>query len=353
MNEDRFNPDMLRLARDRREMTQAELARASGVTQALISKMEHGFVAQPSDDVLQKLASTLQCPVRFFVQRERLVGLPHFHLRERAKMPSKPLARLSAMVNINRQHITKLLRSYDLAVAKPIPQLDLDTTGLTPEKVAERVRAYWMLPRGPVSNVVELVEEAGGIVILSRFGTALLSGMSFRSEGLPPIFLMNQEVPGDRFRVSLAQELGHIIMHTIPDEDAKMQEEARRFAIELLMPSSDIKPYLIEARLTILSRVKSLWKVPVRDLINRAKELKLITDSQYKSLTGQYKKAFSTGEPIDVPIEQPSRLRDIIAYHRDRLGYTAQEMADLLSVTLTEVEGTYSGKTGIRLVVSN
>lgn len=46
-----------------------------------------------------------------------------------------------------------------------------------------------MLPRGPVSNLVELIEEAGGIVIIARFGTSLLDGLSFRTEGLPPLFL--------------------------------------------------------------------------------------------------------------------------------------------------------------------
>jgi len=255
MNDRPFNPEMLRLARDRHALTQAELARASGVTQALISKLEHGFVSEPSAETAAQLASALRCSPAFFYEPGRSVGFPHFHRRERSKLTAKPLARIGAIINIQRQHIAKLMRSYEIEAVKPIPQIDLDESGLTPEKVAERLRAYWMLPRGPVPNVVELIEEAGGIVILARFGTALLEGISFRSEGLPPLFFMNKEVPGDFFRFSLAHELGHIVMHTVPDDDEKMAEEAHRFAAAFLMPAGDIKPYLANAKMSALGRV--------------------------------------------------------------------------------------------------
>ena len=278
MNDRPFNPEMLRLARDRHALTQAELARASGVTQALISKLEHGFVSEPSAETAAQLASALRCSPAFFYEPGRSVGFPHFHRRERSKLTAKPLARIGAIINIQRQHIAKLMRSYEIEAVKPIPQIDLDESGLTPEKVAERLRAYWMLPRGPVPNVVELIEEAGGIVILARFGTALLEGISFRSEGLPPLFFMNKEVPGDFFRFSLAHELGHIVMHTVPDDDEKMAEEAHRFAAAFLMPAGDIKPYLANAKMSALGRVKAYWKLPIRSLVERTHELKLITD---------------------------------------------------------------------------
>lgn len=353
MSERCFNPHMLRLARDRRGVTQDDLAKRSGVTQALISKLEHGLVVQPSQDVAERLAAALGCAVAFLYEPGRMVGLPHFHQRERAKLAAKPLARIGAIINIQRQHIAKLMRSYEIEAAKPIPQIDLDESGLTPEKVAERLRAYWMLPRGPVGNVVELIEAAGGIVILARFGTALLAGISFRSEGLPPLFFMNKEMPGDRFRLSLARELGHVVMHTVPDDDEKMEAEAHRFAAAFMMPASDIKPYLAGAKLSALGRVKAYWKLPIKALIERTHELKLITDYQFKSLRNQYTKAFEAGEPVDVPLERPARLRKIVEYHRDRLGYSAQDLAALLAANVEDVETAYFDRPAIRLVASN
>lgn len=334
-------------------MTQAELAKAAGVTQALVSKLEHGLITQPSDEVLDGFAIALGFPAAYFRQRDRAIGLPAYHQRQRLKLGAKPLARIGAIINIRRQHVLRLMRSYEFDIAKPIPQIDLVETGLTPEKVAERLRAYWLLPRGPVPSVVDTIEQAGGIVVLTSFHTALLQGISFRSEGLPPLFFMNRDVTGDEFRYALAHELGHIVMHTVPEEDAVMEEQARRFAAAFLMPATDIKPYLIEPKLSSLGRVKAYWRVSIRSLIERARDLKLVTDHQFKTLSAQYNKAFKTGEPHEIETEKPWRMAEIVRYHREELGYSLTDLASLLVAREADIERAYLPRQGLRLVVSN
>ena len=256
-------------------------------------------------------------------------------------------------MNIRRQHVAKLLRSYEVEALRPIPQIDLDERGITPERVAEQLREYWMIPRGPVRNVVEIVEEAGGVVILAKFGTALLDGISFRTDGLPPLFFMNKDAPGDRFRLSLAQELGHIVLHTIPDDDAKMDDEARRFATAFMMPAKDIKPYLNAPSLSSLTKVKAFWKISIGDLINRTYDLKLITPSQHRAILGEYKKLSRTGEPLPLELEQPGRLKDMVRHHKEALGYSVSDLAKLLCLLPSDVEQHYSEvRPGLRLVVS-
>jgi Zn-dependent peptidase ImmA (M78 family)/DNA-binding XRE family transcriptional regulator len=353
VNEPRFNPEMLKLAREVREFTQADLAKNAEVTQALVSKIENGLINNPSDDVIQHLAEAVRFPSGFFYQKFRVLGLPHFHYRKRAKLGSKVLTHIGAIINIRFQHISKLLRSYERPVEKPIPQYDLDETGLSPEKVADRLRGYWMISRGPISNLVELIEAAGGIVVLCRFGTNHLDGISFRSEGLPPLFFMNRDVPGDRFRFSLAHELGHMIMHSIPADDDKMEDEAHRFAASFLMPSAEIKPYLTVPKLSAFNRVKAYWKVSIKSLIKRAHDLSLITDNQYRWLNVQYTKAFRTGEPVHIELEKPSALRGMVQYHLYELRYTIHELAEFLSVNKEDLERAYVEKPGLRLVVSN
>lgn len=349
MSDTKFNRDMLALARDVRELTQEELARASGVSQSLISKAEHGLL-DPSGEALEKLAGTLGFPKEFFEQKDRRIGLPHFHARQRARVPAKSLARIEAMINIRRQHVGRLLRSFEVSAAKPIPQIDLDEKGLTPELVATRLREYWLLPRGPVASVTEIVENAGGIVILSRFGTDLLDGLSIRSDGLPPLFFMNRDVPGERFRMSLAKELGHVVMHGIPDDDETMEMQARRFATAFLLPAQDVRPYLSDAKITNLARVKAFWHVSIKDLIERAFELKLMTDYQYKNITGQYNKTYKDSEPVPVPMETPERLQDIVRYHLKDLNYSVQELAKLLCVREDYVQQAYLGRPRLRVI---
>jgi Zn-dependent peptidase ImmA (M78 family) len=224
---------------------------------------------------------------------------------------------------------------------------------MTPEKAAERLRAYWMVPKGPVGDLVGLIEAGGGIVVLASFGTGLLDGISFRSEGMPPLFFMNKDVPGERFRFSLAHELGHMVMHTIPDDDEKMEGEAHRFAASFLMPPQEIKPYLASVKLSGLGRVKAYWKVSIKALIRRAFDMKVITQSQYKSLSIQYNSAFKQGEPGEIEIEQPSRLHRMVAFHLENLGYSIEELGRLLAFRPEDVERVYLGvKPGLRLVHS-
>jgi Zn-dependent peptidase ImmA (M78 family)/transcriptional regulator with XRE-family HTH domain len=349
---DRFNPDMLRLARDVRGTTQAELALSTSVTQALISKIENGLISNPSDDVVARFSAALRFPKAFFYQTERLVGLPHFHSRERSKLSVRDLATVTATVNIRRQHVAKLVRSYEGEVQKPIPQIDLDETGLTPERAADRLRSYWMIPRGPVADVTDIIEQAGGIVVLCKFPSSLLQAVSFRSEGLPPLFCVKRDVPGDIYRLSLASELGHIVMHTIPDDDERMADEALRFAHAFLMPAVDIRPYFSDVKLSLLGKLKAYWKVSIKSLIQRAHDLKLVTDHQFKSLHAQYNKAYREGEPIAIAREEPWKLRSIAQFHIQNLGYSVADLASLLCIHEDDVMVAYTGRPRLELVAS-
>jgi Zn-dependent peptidase ImmA (M78 family)/transcriptional regulator with XRE-family HTH domain len=344
-----YNPAMLLLAREARGATQEELAQESGVSQALISKVEHGL-SDLSEESASALAKALGFPVEFFKQTDRLIGLPHFHAKQRSRVPVKTLSRIGAMINIRRQHIVRLLRSYEMEATKPIPQIDLEEQGLTPEKVAARMREYWLVRRGPVPSVTEIIEEAGGIVMLARFGTNLLDGLSIRSEGLPPMFFMNRDVTGDRFRFSLARELGHIIMHRIPEDDDMMERQAYRFAAAFLMPADDIRPHLSHPKLTTLTRAKAYWKVPISDMIERAYYLKLITDYQHRKLKTEYSKAFEDAEPLPTDIESPRRLRDMVKFHMEKLGYTVSDLAKLLCAREDYIAQTYLDRPRLRLV---
>lgn len=350
MTGEKFNPDMLRLARDAREATQEDLAAWSGVTQALISKIENRLTT-PSADVVEKIASALRLPIPFFMQEERAIGFPPFHYRKRVRLGAKPLARIGAWINIRRQHIAKLLRSYEFKSEKPIPQYDLDETGLTPEQIAERLRGYWLLPHGPIENMVEIIENAGGIVVPCRFDTNLLDAVSFRSVDLPPLLFMNRDMPGDRFRFSLAHELGHIVMHNVPGDDQEMEAEADRFAASFLMPATDIRPYFKEMKISSIGRLKPYWKVSIKALIKRAYDLKLMTDHQYKMLNIQYNAAFKQGEtPFEFPQEQPSALKGAVRYHLENLGYSFQELAALLCLGEDDMQVVYIDGAKLRVV---
>src|SRR4029078_5474641 len=95
---------------------------------------------------------------------------------------------------------------------------------------------------GTITNVIRMIEDAGGIVIRYPFGSARIDAISRWVPGLPPLFFVNEGLPTDRERITLCHEFGHLVMHDVPNAD--MESEANQFAAELLMPEREIGPQL-------------------------------------------------------------------------------------------------------------
>ena len=75
------------------------------------------------------------------------------------------------------------------------------------------VRAGWGLAPGPVHNVTRLLESHGCVVFAHPFGHRKLDAFSARMAGRPAFIHINEDLPPDRWRYTLAHELGHLVMH--------------------------------------------------------------------------------------------------------------------------------------------
>jgi Zn-dependent peptidase ImmA (M78 family)/DNA-binding XRE family transcriptional regulator len=345
-----FNRAMFSVARAAQGFTQSELAKSAGVTQALISKLEAGLTTDPAPETAESLASALSVPVAFLFSEEKVHGMPQFHYRKRAKLGRKALDKIEAQINIRRIHVARLFRAYETQSDR-FPVIDLDSTNWTPQQAAQHVRGLWLLPRGPIDNLTEIVERAGAVIIQIDFGTSLLDALSFRIPGLPPLIFMNSGMPGERYRFTLAHELAHLILHNSPETDENMEAQADEFASELLMPAKEIRPYLISPSLGSLARVKPYWKVSIKALIYQCNKQKLITPNQYTGLMINYSKAgYAKGEPFPIPVETPAILHEALNYHLSQLGYDLEDLATLLMMKPDEFQNTYSIRPRLRLV---
>ena len=366
---EKFNHYMMTLARESRGLTQSELAEKIGVGQGTLSKFETGFV-DPSGEFVAELSSALGFLPAFFYEPGRPYGLPPFHFRRRKKLPAKTLGRIVAEMNIRRIHISKLLVSFSGKSNRFIPEIDPDEyrgkskSKLSPDDAARVVREMWMLPSGPIPNMVELLEDNGGLVVPCDFGTDLIDAMSQRIEGLPVLFFVNVNAPADRLRHTLAHELGHMVLHTVHVKtDEEMEDEADEFAGSFLLPESEIRPQLRRFDLRQLANLKMYWKVSMAALAVRADRLNLITPYQSKMFWIEMSKlGYRKREPNEPPKEHPSLLRQMISYHLRKLGYSVSELATLLHVTEAEFQEMYrqeilgepqspgGGRPGLRLV---
>ncbi len=324
------NPRMLVLARESRGLSQAELATAIEVTQGKISKYENGLL-EVSDDDLVRIAAVLGYEAAFFLETNQVHGLGTSLLfnRKRKTAPVHVQRRIVAQVNVVRMQIERLLLGAEVAVENRFERLDIDRFNGDAEAVARQTRIAWRLPPGPVANLTAAIESAGGIVAVCDFSTDRIDAVHMWLERLPPMFFMNAQVTGDRHRFSLAHEVGHAIMHSLPSED--VEGEADRFAGEFLMPAEEIGPQLIGLTIQRAAQLKMQWKVSMQAIIVRAWHLRRITEQRYRSLYTQISvHGYRRNEPFPIPFEQPTVLGLLIKVHKEHHGYSEEDMRRLL-----------------------
>jgi Zn-dependent peptidase ImmA (M78 family) len=325
-----FNPQMLTLARESRGMTQGELARVLCVTQGKISKYESGMLSVSPDD-LKSLSKQLDYPPEFFFQQEPIKGAGSSCLyhRKRQSMPVQELRKIQAEINVIRLQVAHLLRGAEIETENKFYRMDIDDFENSPEEVANLVRRAWGLPLGPVNNLVAAVEDAGGIVFRYSFGTRKLDAISQWLPGMPPLFFVNTDIPADRLRFTLAHEIGHVLMHRVPTEN--QEQEADRFAAELLMPETEIGPHLRPLSIQKAAALKPYWKTSMASIIKRSFDLGLIGDAYYRKLFSQLSRlGYRTVEPVTIPDEEPATMREIVEVHLRDHRYSVSELCKLV-----------------------
>lgn len=327
------NPNMVILARESRSMTQGQLAVSLGITQGKLSKIEHGLLSVSKEEV-KSLSETLGYPETFFFETGEKYTFGLNYYRKHKGLSKTLLMQIKATINIIRIHVlNKLLSSYELSENKII-YCDLDEDNYeNPEDIASAIRQYWNLPAGKVDNVIQTLEDAGIIVVPYDFPTRKFSGVSILTEQGNWAIIINKNMPADRFRFTLMHELGHIIMHRIPNEN--METEADRFAAEILMPTEDIGHQLTDLTFEKLGYLKLHWKVAMSAILRKAYTLEKISYNQYRYLNVLMSKAgYKINEPTEynVPYETPTLLQGIIKAYLQDYEYSLSELTKVVNL---------------------
>ena len=323
------NPEMIVLGRELLGFTQEDLANALSLTQATVSRYESGLIPVPEEHV-QAIASFLGRPESFLRWQERLYSASCMYHRRNRNLSVSELRLIHAKVNLLRIQTSRLLLKTKVTSAYSFHRLSAIKHG-GPEGCAQRLRQLWQLPTGPVRHVCRTIESARGVVFRCPFGMTRVDGISqwpLDAPEMPPVFFVHEEIPGDRQRMTLCHEIGHVVMHHTPTDDDP-EDEANRFAAEFLMPAAEIGPDLHSMTLAKAVALKQYWKVSMQAIIVRAHDLRQITDNQYQYLFRQLSaKGYRKCEPAPIPAEEPDMFRELLNFHRKFTGRNIGELGE-------------------------
>ncbi|AHJ69357.1 helix-turn-helix domain-containing protein [Granulibacter bethesdensis] len=329
---DKFNPEMLILARTAQGMSQSDLALACRiVSQGTISKIESGLLT-PTPETVHAFCDILGFTERFFSKPAIRTAFPVSYNRKKQKLSKSSYEEIISKSRIIRLSIEDMLNSVEITPQRrPLPSIDIDDYNGDVESVALAIRQMWQIPRGPIQDVTSIIESAGIIVFRMDFGTNLIDGFSQHSvDGFPPIIFVNENVPPDRLRFTLCHELAHLTLHILPNPN--MEIEADQFSSAFLMPRDDIIHDLNRCSLETFMRLKLSWKVAMSALIRRARDLGKISESNYKYyMIEMSRKGWRKNEPVELKNidEKPKLAKRLIAMHIEELDYNKEDLKNI------------------------
>jgi Zn-dependent peptidase ImmA (M78 family)/transcriptional regulator with XRE-family HTH domain len=308
-----FSGRRIRQAREVRRLTQSELAKKVGVGQSAIAHVERGF-KNPSRALMTKIAMQTHFPVSFFTNDPlREFPVQSLLFRAKASMSKRDAAeacRYAELLNEIAEGMASQLTAIRLALPTSIGD---------PVVAAKQTRLVLQIPPDePIPHLINAVERAGVLILALP---ATLAGRDaftlwVERQSVPlPVIATSRERPGDRLRLSVAHELGHLVMGHSPKLDPDQEKRAFTFGAELLMPETAMRREIASPiTLSSIAVLKPRWRVSVQALIRRAYDLHLASERQYRYLFEQLSiKGWRAKEPsnLDIPVEKPRGLRQM------------------------------------------
>lgn len=346
--------EKIKEARIARGYTLAELAEKIGVTRQSVSKYELGL-STPSASIFNNIVQTLGFPLAFFFTEDKVQaehGEPiFFRSLKSADRKNRDISEIRA----------KWMKKICLFIKKYInfPKVnfpDLDDSLIKDkysfediEQIANLVRDYWNIGRGPIENLAFLLERNGFLISKLGINDEKIDAFSTWIAERPVIFLGSDKECAVRSRFDLAHELGHAILHK-HHHPSKLQEpkslkliekEANMFASAFLLPKDTFGMEIMSTSLDHFIMLKRRWKVSIQAMVYRCNELKYLTDDQTLYIRKKMAKLnMRKNEPLDDELipEKPVVIRQAVEMLLDKKILTKRQIKETFNLPVEEIE---------------
>lgn len=341
-----FNPTRLKIARKRRKLTCAMLAKSLHITAHTVGRWESRPIRNLSLEKIRLLSQALEFPEAFFFGKDVL--MPEMRrITFRYQTCTNVFMRDAAFAFASIGFITlDWITKYFSFPASNVPKLN---EILHPEYAANALRKLWSLGTKPIGNIVDLLESHGVHVFYLPENTPSLSAYSFWHKDRPYIFLNRYKKTAERCRFDAAYELGRLVLYAHGVEDSnEAKEHATLFAAAFLMPESDVLIHC-KAYMTVdqIIAQKARWCVSAAALAYRLRKLDLLTEWNYRERCTTLLYRFQKNEPNPMNAEKShlwmTMLKTIKREKKDNcsiaslIGIPEKELTDLLFIDSEEI----------------
>ena len=321
----------LRLARG---YTLEELAAKTGgiVTKQALSKYERGKI-RPSIVVLNKIAEALGTRAAN-LYKESDINIEIIAFRKVSRLPKKALARIASCVSSALEERLQLQELAGITFSglpegqtagrsSTSPRLPIQSMTVRNlddvEAAAETLRLNWNLGLDEISSMTETLEnhsvhiieidtphKLDGVAAIARIGKNKVKAAAVANK---------TGVPGERQRLNLAHELGHLVLN-VP-ENMDEEKAAFRFGAAFLAPSEMIFKEVGKNRAFILPEellmLKRRFGLSIAALLYRFRDLNIISETYYRNWCIEISKlGWKQREPNEIDSERSNWVRKVV-----------------------------------------
>lgn len=299
-------------ARDSRNLTQVALAELINRTSPSISRWEGGDQS-PEAGALEELARALNVPIAFFMRPQPDHGPAPMFFRSMASTTLAVRKRSKARLRWAQDIALSLQEWVDLPAVN-VPCLDAsdhkEIADEDIERMANGCRVAWRLGRGPIEDVLLVLENAGVVVVKEEVGTVKMDGLSNWSavDRRPYVLIARDKETCARSRMDAAHELGHLVLHNRLEEKwlkssgdfKEIERQAFRFAGAFLMPAESFASEISSPSLNTFKALKERWKVSIGGMMMRCANLGIVSEEYERQLWKYYSaRGWRKCEPMD------------------------------------------------------
>lgn len=329
----------LRRLRAARDLSQAEVAEAAGLSRVGYRNLESG-ASVPRVETLQALARALEVPLQELVTPVRILRKVRFRSLKRLNSREHVLA----VVGQRLGDFVELEEMLDERVSAVLPQAaDRRRDAMRrAREAATAARAHFQLGEDePVRDISGLFESNGIKVLPVQVASDAFFGLSVGEDDGGPAVVVNtwERISVERWIFTTAHELGHLILHladydvTETEEQPGQEQEANLFASHFLMPDAVFQREWAETYgLRFVDRVlkvKRMFRVSYKTVLYRLSETtpegasiwprfqmewkrrfgrSLLKEDEPQALAAD---AFAAGYPEEHRADEPERLSAI------------------------------------------
>lgn len=267
-----------------------ELVAATGgiVSKVALSKYERGII-KPSNRVLAAIAKALNVKTINLALQPN-VKVQFVAYRKGSGLSKKEQSNVESLITSKLEDRVKI---QDLLFSSSKPNLPVKSFKVKSikdvESFAIELRSKWKLGLDPISNLTELLENNFVHVIFIDNAKSFdgISALVYANDTQlkAAAVVSKNHIPGERQRLNLAHELGHIVLDIAPNLDE--ERVAFRFGGAFLAPKDSVLNIVGSRREHFQPRelfiLKKIFGISIQALLFRLRDLDIISQTSFSN----------------------------------------------------------------------